>query len=473
MSVKNLIICMFFLFVLLGLKTIIAIGQESKPRVIVMTDGEIDDRSSMIRLLLYTNDIELLAIIQTNSVYQPKGWSSEKWIEKQIDAYEKVYPNLIVHDQSYPSPNELRSRLFIGDEDPTHIVVDQISARRVPRMDPVIDPAGWPDTPGSDRIVEVLLQDDPRPVYIQAWGGGNTAARAFYKLKTKYPDDYHRAISKVVMYNIWYQDGAGNYIERYHPEVTMIISYNFSGTWDYSSQRYTYQFVKDYLHNNHGPLGALYPQDYISEGDTPSFLYSIPNGLRSSEDPTFGGWGGRFYKVYGNVYRDVDKGSYLQWIDYANRDFEARLNYCVAEKFEDANHKPVIKMKGPLDRTVISGEKIELEAEINDPDPFNLAESWRIYKSVLEQGGIDSTKFIELSAHFPKYSVSWWQYSEADTYEGIVETFIDPLSSKISFVAPTVNKPRTIHMILEVKDHGSPPLTAFKRVIITVLPKDK
>ena len=32
------------------------------------------------------------------------------------------------------------------------------------RMDPIIDPTDCPDTPGSDRIVEVLLEDDPRPV---------------------------------------------------------------------------------------------------------------------------------------------------------------------------------------------------------------------------------------------------------------------------------------------------------------------
>ena len=51
-----------------------------------------------------------------------------------------------------------------------------------------------------------------------------------------------------------------------------------------------------------------------------------------------------------NVYRDVDKGSYLQWIEFANRDFEARLKWCVAENYEDANHKPIISVKGGLDK---------------------------------------------------------------------------------------------------------------------------
>jgi hypothetical protein len=69
-------------------------SQPTKPRVIVMTDGEIDDRSSMIRFLLYTNDVELLAIIETNSVYQREGHSKKDWYDKQLDAYEQVYPGV-------------------------------------------------------------------------------------------------------------------------------------------------------------------------------------------------------------------------------------------------------------------------------------------------------------------------------------------------------------------------------------------
>lgn len=285
--------------------------QVVKPRVIVMTDGEVDDRSSMIRFLLYSNDIDLSAIIQTNSVYQKKGWSSSGWLENQIDAYEKVYPNLIVHDPFYPAPKALRSKIYVGDEDSSHVIVDPYSSRRIPGMEPVIDPSKWKDTPGSDRIVEVLLEDDPRPVFIQAWGGGNTAARAFYKLKTQYPNDFSRAVSKVTMYNIWYQDGAGSYIEKYYPEVTMLLCHYFDGTWAYGSMAFTHSFVENDVKDGHGPLGALYPQDYISEGDSPAFLYTLGNGLRGYEDPTWGGWGGQFYKVegYQNVYRDIERGS--------------------------------------------------------------------------------------------------------------------------------------------------------------------
>lgn len=67
---------MLFLFLLVLLPSgCKAQKQEEKPRVIAMTDGEVDDRSSMVRFLLYTSEIDLLAIIETNSVYQKDGHS--------------------------------------------------------------------------------------------------------------------------------------------------------------------------------------------------------------------------------------------------------------------------------------------------------------------------------------------------------------------------------------------------------------
>jgi len=49
------------------------------------------------------------------------------------------------------------------------------------------------------------------------------------------------------------------------------------------------------------------------------------------------------------VYADVSAGSYTRGIDAADRDFQARMDWCVTDKFEDANHKPIIQIKGDLD----------------------------------------------------------------------------------------------------------------------------
>ena len=69
----------------------------TRPRVIATTDGEVDDRSSMIRFLLYSSDFDVAGIVQVNSKYQRHGHSDKRWIEAQLDAYDEVLPNLRKH----------------------------------------------------------------------------------------------------------------------------------------------------------------------------------------------------------------------------------------------------------------------------------------------------------------------------------------------------------------------------------------
>ena len=414
-----------------------------KPKVIVMTDGEIDDHSSMIRFLLYTCDVDVQAIIETNSMFQRNGHSTKSWYEDQLSAYEAVYPNLLKHHPDYPTAEVLRSRSFVGDEDYEHLKgTRETRWEQIPGGAVEFDPAGWPDTPGSNAIVRILLQEDPAPIHLQAWGGGNTASRAFHKLKTEHPADYERAVSKVVMYNIWYQDDAGNYIERYHPLVTMLYCGHFVGTWNYRSQPKTHDFITHTVKNGHGPLGALYPQTYVSEGDSPAFFYVVDNGLRNHEHPGFGGWGGRFKKhdAFERVYIDAEdeggrKYQLARWIDAVNRDFEARMDWCVKE-FKDANHAPIARVAGDLNRTIKSGETVRLDASRStDPDGNKL-------------------------------TFRWWQYHEAGTSETKV-IIANPDSPTPSFVAP--NEPgKQLHLILEVTDDGMPSLVGYQRVIVTI-----
>ena len=434
--------------VLFSIGNTIASDQNTKPRVIVMTDGEIDDQSSMIRFLLYTSDFDVEAIIETNSIFQRKGHSIEDWYEKQLNAYQEIYPNLVMHNQDYPTPQRLREISFVGDEDEAHLKDlwwKNLFVKMIPGAPVTHKPDNWEDTPGSDKIVEVLLNDDPRSVYLQAWGGANTAARAFYKLKTHYPNEYEKAISKVVMYNIWYQDGAGTYIEQHHPKVTMIYCASFKGSWDYNSLPETKDFVDKQVKNNHGPLGTLYPQDYISEGDSPSFFYNLARGLRNDESPTYGGWGGRFVKYEGapNTFIDATENgdkllSLKRWIDDVNNDFEARMDWCV-KSYDEANHPPIVKIKGDKNITIKSGKKICLDAvKTKDPDG-------------------DELKF------------NWWYYKDAGSFEGIVD--LEGVSSdKTSFITPTVNQIETIHIILEVSDNGSPSLKGYQRIIVEIIP---
>jgi hypothetical protein len=247
------------------------------------------------------------------------------------------------------------------------------------------------------------------------------------------------------MYNIWYQDDAGNYIETHHPLVTMIHCGHFAGTWNYRSQPDTHDFITRHVKTGHGPLGAMYPQTCVSEGDSPAFFHVVANGLRNHEHPGFGGWGGRFKPVNGfervHVDAEDEEGRKFQlrrWVDAVNRDFQARMDWCVAGNFADANHAPVARVAGGLTRRAKPGETIRLDASAStDPDGNTLA-------------------------------FKWWHYSEAGTAETKV-SLANADTATASVVVP--NEPgRQLHLILEVMDDGSPSLVHYQRVIITVTP---
>ena len=62
----------------------------------------------------------------------------------------------------------------------------------------------------------------------------------------------------------------------------------------------------------------------------------------------------------------------------------------------------------------------------------------------------------------------WWRYAEADTYEGEIALH-NADQAEASFTVPEDAPARaTIHIILEATDAGSPPLTRYRRVVVTV-----
>jgi len=145
-----------------------------KTRVIATTDGEIDDECSLVRFLLYANDFDIQGIITSSSQYHWQGhnWAGDDWQDPYLDAYEDVYPNLVQHDSEYPTPAYIRAQSHLGN------VKDE----------------GDMDAPteGSNHIVSVLLDDtNDRPIWLQAWGGMNTIARALKTIE----DDHHEADS--------------------------------------------------------------------------------------------------------------------------------------------------------------------------------------------------------------------------------------------------------------------------------------
>lgn len=83
-------------------------GPIQKNRVIVLTDIEADpdDTQSMVRLLLYSNVIDIKGLIATTSTHMRNQVHPES-IEKVIRAYGKVKANLAKHEAGYPEAETL------------------------------------------------------------------------------------------------------------------------------------------------------------------------------------------------------------------------------------------------------------------------------------------------------------------------------------------------------------------------------
>ncbi len=71
-------------------------------------------------------------------------------------------------------------------------------------------------------------------------------------------------------------------------------------------------------------------------------------------------------------------------------------------------------------------------------------------------------------------SFHWFYYREAG--DCMEEIEIDnSFTETAGFKAPPIPRGKnclTLHIILEVKDNGKPPLTRYQRIIVTVVPQD-
>jgi hypothetical protein len=411
-----------------------------RPRVVVTTDGEIDDRDSMIRFLLYANEFDVEALIYNSSRFHWLGnaWAGTEWISDQIDMYSRVYPFLRQHADAYPTPEFLRSRTYVGN------------ITNVGEMEQ--------DTPGADRIVSVLLDDRPGPVYLQAWGGTNTIAKALSTIQTRHPDQVDRVSQKAVVFIILDQDDTfRKYIEPNWPKLQVLGSFRQFGVLAFGWRNqipppYRPFFERPWLEgrisNGHGVLaGAYQSQDgaFRSEGDSPSFMHQIDVGLRSLEHPSYGGWGGRFVEEkpgQTNVWKDADDEGSLgkpiwRWAEAFQNDFAARADWCV-KPYAEANHPPVVWLTTPANVDAAPGALVRVDVSAStDPDGDAL-------------------------------SFRWWQYKDAGKYKGDV-TINNADRGAVSIGIPADAKPGdTIHLIAQVTDGGKPPLTRYARVIVSV-----
>ncbi len=468
------------LFILLFISlNLFSATQVQKNRLIVLADieAEVDDTQSFIRLFLYSNQMDIKGLIATTSVWKKTSVSPET-IKKLVRAYDKIQPNLLKHELGYPKAETLMSLVKQG----------------IPKYG-MLGVGKGNDSEGSDWIIKILEEKDDRPLWVSVWGGVNTLAQALYKIeKSKSNKEAKKLISKLRVYTISDQDDSGIWIRKNYPDLFYIVTpgddYG-SATWSaintfvkgIDNQQISNSWIAKNIQQGHGPLGAEYPDvAYGMEGDTPSWLSLIPNGLSVPEHPEWGGWGGR-YEFYLPDFSEAKKGgsgvpfeaetrkiwtnaidtyapylpneygrsvkfdttsftgfkeSLWRWrIDFQN-DFAARMDWCT-ESYEKANHPPVPVISAE-EITVKSGDGINLDASNSyDPDGDNL-------------------------------SFLWFSYPEAGSYkEKIIKDAHN--SHGLWVVAPDVTKKETAHIILKVTDKGTPQLSRYKRVIVNIIPK--
>ncbi len=472
----------YILFMILSLALCSLSGQENqKQRLIVLTDIEADpdDTQSLVRLLLYSNEIDIKGLIATTSCWHKSAVNPES-IKRIVQAYEKVQPNLIKHKAGYPEAGVLYALIKQG----------------LPEYG-MHGTGNNKDSEGSEWIIKELEEKDERPLWISVWGGANTLAQALYKLKKTKPEkEAERLIAKLRVYAISDQDDSGIWIRNNFPDLFYIVSpgddYG-SATWSainsyipgIDNTKISNSWLAQNIQQGHGPLGALYPDvAWGMEGDTPSFLSLIQNGLNNAEHPEWGGWGGR-YELYIPDFSNQKKGGsgvpsepetrriwtnasdayvpYIpneygravrtdtvvfkdnkvtlwRWRDDFQNDFAARMDWCL-KPYNEANHHPVIVLSHPEQIAVKSGEGFILDA-FNTYDPDG-----------------DSFSFL------------WFNYPEAGTYKKHIPVEGTENAHGAYIIAPKVDKEETAHFILKVTDRGNPQLTSYKRIIVTIKPK--
>jgi Protein of unknown function (DUF1593) len=484
-----------------------------KPRVVVTTDPELDDSNSLVRYLLYSTDFRTEGLVYASSQFHWKGdgtgkkwfvpnreytrfglnlcpceswrWApGERFIDDAVETYERVYPNLRVHDPNYPTPAELKSKIRWGNVE--------------------FDGDISKDTPGSDLIRDLLLDDDPEPVYLLAWGGASTIARALKSIQehhegtADWPAVRAKVSRKAILSLSGDQDDTyATYIRPNWPDIRSLpiggggvaLAY---GAWAAASAENAVYYTADWTRENissRGPLGAFYrvwgdgkqmvkgdifdhfgfsgyttdqlramgyvvwtpprPKgEFIGEGDTYTYLNLIDNGLLGYRDDTRGGWAGPGLAngapraMAPGVGRGTGPAARPPSPDpnftpAVQNGFAARMKWSVTPTYAGANHEPRVAVRGSSRISARPGETVHLQGVTSDPDGNAV-------------------------------TVKWWQWKDAGTYPGRV-TFSNPTSLATSLQVPAdATADQTIQLVLEATDNGAPALTRYARVVVSV-----
>src|SRR5215218_278228 len=505
-----------------------AVPRIDKPRVVVTADPELDDSNSLLRYLLYSTDFRTEGLVYASSQFHWKGdgtgkkfsvpdreyfrfgqklcpceswrWApDERFIDDAVDVYQRVYPSLRVHHPDYPTPGSLRSKVRWGNVE--------------------FDGDFSKDTPGSDLIKSLLLDEDPTPVYLLAWGGASTISRALKSIQdghertTEWPAIRAKVSRKAILSLSGDQDDTyAKYIKPNWPHIRALaigqggvgVGY---GAFVFASAENAPYFNVDWTRENvssRGPIGAHYrvwgdgkqmvkgdkydyfgfsglstdslrrlgyvvwlpprPKgEFLGEGDDFTFFNLIGNGLGAYRGETAGGWGGRVV-VNPGVPRAAapaagqgGMAAFLKSLEGIGPEGPSTRPPSPQPNFVPAAQNDFAARVAWSVTPTYAGANHEPRVTIRGRTRV----SARPGETIRLEGAASDPDGNAVAA-------KWWRWKDVDTYPGEV-TLADPTSLATSFRVPAdATAGQTIQLVLEATDDGRPALTRYQRVVVTV-----
>jgi len=323
--------------------------------------------------------------------------------------------------------------------------------------------------------------------------------------------------ARLRIYTISDQDNSGPWIRAKFPDIFYVVSAHgwnqySQGSWlgmnagageGADNTKVLNAWLREHIQVGDFGVESYPPVKFGMEGDTPSFLWLVQNGLNHRGRIDWGGWGGRYTRpqaepdwndgidmnhfhnasdfgvlgIDGKRYSD-HKTTIWRWRDAVQDDFAARMHWTLTDQFSEAGHPPVVDINShtgvdPLIIKVQPGEVHNLDASgTYNPDhghsATDLDYTWMLY------GDVNGFHFFGNGPEV-KIEATGKASRGLQLDQSTAGFFNHTRGSQVQVHVPAVERnPQTglvtpdFHVVLQVTNSAGPyPIRRYKRVIFS------